>query len=79
MSEGIGITTKAEVFLSVDKIVEQMDEEDIASFCSAVALRLDKKFSERADAASAFQSGLSEFGCRFLAEVVTSFYMRDKR
>lgn len=79
MSERIGITTETTVFLSVDKLVKEMDAEDIGSFCSAVALRLDKEFAARADAASEFASGLSEFGCRFLAEVVANFYMREKR
>lgn len=79
MSERLGITTETTVFLSVDKLVEEMDAEDIGSFCSAVALRLDKEFAARADAASGFASGLSEFGCRFLAEVVANFYMREKR
>lgn len=78
MSDGIGIITTTEVFLSVDKIVKEMDAEDIASFCSAVALRLDQDFAGRADAASHFASGLSEFGCRFLAEAVTRFYIRQK-
>jgi hypothetical protein len=79
MSEGLGITTETTVFLSVDKLVKEMDAEDIGSFCSAVALRLNDEYAARADAASEFASGLSEFGCRFLAEVVTSFYMREKR
>lgn len=79
MSEGIGITTETSVFLPVDKIVKEMDAEDIGSFCSAVAQRLDGEYANRADAASEFASGLSEFGCRFLAEVVANFYMREKR
>jgi len=79
MSDGLGITTETTVFLSVDKLVKEMDAEDIGSFCSAVALRLDSDYANRADAASEFASGLSEFGCRFLAEVVASFYMREKR
>jgi hypothetical protein len=79
MSDGIGITTETSVFLSVDKIVKEMDAEDIAGFCSAVALRLNDEYAERADAANAFAGGLSEFGCRFLAEVVTNFYMRETR
>jgi len=79
MSDGLGITTETTVFLSVDKLVKEMDAEDIAGFCSAVALRLNDQYAERANAASEFAGGLSEFGCRFLAEVVTSFYMREKR
>ena len=79
MSEGIGITTETSVFLSVDKIVKEMDAEDIGSFCSAVAQRLDGEYANRADAASEFTSGLSELGCRFLAEVVANFYLREQR
>lgn len=79
MSDGLGITTETTVFLSVDKLVKEMDAEDIGSFCSVVAQRLDGEYAARADAASEFASGLSEFGCRFLAEVVANFYMRQKR
>lgn len=79
MSDGLGITTETTVFLSVDKLVKEMDAEDIGSFCSAVAQRLDGEYAGRAEAASEFASGLSEFGCRFLAEVVANFYMRQKR
>lgn len=76
MSEGLGITTETTVFLSADKVVREMDAEDIGSFCSAVANRLDQEYSARAGAASSFADGLSEQGCRFLAEVVASFYQR---
>lgn len=79
MSDGLGVTTETTVFLSVDKLVKEMDEEDIAGFCSAVALRLDQEYSERAGAANAFADGLSEMGARFLAEAVTSFFMRQSR
>lgn len=79
MSDGIGITTETTVFLSVDKIVKEMDAEDIAGFCSAIALRLDEEYAQRAEASRSFADGLSELGCRFLAEVVASFYMREKK
>lgn len=79
MSDGLGVTTETTVFLSVDKLVKEMDAEDIASFCSAVAIRLDQEYAARAGAASGFADGLSESGCRFLAEVVASFYLRQNR
>ncbi|WP_161892981.1 hypothetical protein [Pseudomonas juntendi] len=79
MSDGLGITTQTTVFLSAEKIVKEMDAEDIGSFCSAVAQRLDQEYAGRAGAAADFAGGLSEMGCRFLAEVVTSFYQRQKR
>ncbi|CAD5376772.1 conserved hypothetical protein [Pseudomonas sp. OF001] len=77
MSEAIGIETTTKVFLSVDKVVKEMDAEDIGSFCSAIAERLDGQFAERAGAAAAFSDGLSEKGCRFLAEIVARFYLRQ--
>lgn len=79
MSDGLGITTQTTVFLSAEKVVKEMDAEDIGSFCSAVAQRLDQEYSERAEAARSFAGGLSEQGCRFLAEVVTSYYQRCPR
>jgi len=79
MSDSLGITTETTVFLSADKLVKEMDAEDIAGFCSAVALRLDREFADRADAAREFSNGLSELGCRFLAEAVASFYLREKK
>lgn len=79
MSGGLGITTETTVFLSVDKLVKEMDAEDIGGFCSAIAERLDQDFAARADAANEFAYGISELGCRFLAEIVTSFYQRQKR
>lgn len=79
MSDGLGITTQTTVFLSAEKVVKEMDAEDVASFCSAVAERFDRDFRARADAADGFAGGLSEMGCRFLAEVVASFYLRQER
>lgn len=76
MSDKIGVETTTTVFLSIDKIVKEMDAEDIGSFCSAIALRLDQEYAGRADAASQFASGLSEIGCRFIAEALASHYMR---
>ena len=76
MSDGLGITTETTVYLSAEKVVKEMDAEDIGSFCSAVANRLDQEYSARAGAAACFADGLSEQGCRFLAEVVASFYQR---
>lgn len=79
MSDSLGITTQTTVYLSAEKVVKEMDATDIASFCSAVAERLDREYADRADAATAFADGLSETGCRFLAEVVTQFFMRQQR
>lgn len=79
MSDGLGVKLETEVFVPADRLVREMDAEDIASFCSEVAKRLDSELAMRAEAANQFSSGLSELGARFLAEAVTCFYMREKR
>lgn len=79
MSEALGVKAQTTVFLTAESIVKLMDAEDIGSFCSAVAERLDREYSSRAGAAAEFAGGLSELGCRFLAEVVTSYYQRRAR
>lgn len=79
MSDGLQIKTETTVYLTAEKVVKEMDAEDIGSFCSAVAERLDGEFAERAEAARMFADGLSEKGCRFLAEIVASYYMRQPR
>ncbi|UZD98463.1 hypothetical protein LOY64_30150 (plasmid) [Pseudomonas corrugata] len=79
MSDALGVKAQTTVFLTAEAVVKLMDAEDIGSFCSAVAQRLDQEYSSRAGAASDFADGLSELGCRFLAEVVTSFYQRRAR
>ena len=76
MSEALGVKTETTVWLSAEKIVKLMDETDVASFCSAVAERFDSDFPKRAEAAAAFADGLSEQGCRFLAEVIASHWTR---
>lgn len=78
MSDELGIKTETTVFLSAEKVVRQMDAEDIALFCTAVARRLDDEYVARNDAAAAFAAGLSEQGARFLAEAVTHHFMRSK-
>lgn len=79
MGDGIRISTEATVYLDADKILDMIDPEDVGLFLSKLAQKLDGQFVERAAAASEFAGGLSEQGCRFLAEAVTSHYMRQAR
>lgn len=76
MSERLGVNVETTVWLSVDKLVSVMDETDVASFCSAVAARFDGDSKRRREAAEAFSDGLSEQGCRFLAEVIAAHWAR---
>ena len=68
----------AEVTVSAKDFISQCGIDDVACFATEIAERLDKDFVGRAGAAHAFASGLSENGARWLAEVVTSFYVRQR-
>ena len=72
------IVLDTSIDISTKKILEAMKPYDIPEFVSAVAEKFDQDFKERADLADKFAKGLSEKSCRFLAEVVTSHYMRQK-
>lgn len=72
------IEVNVDVKLSGEDVAKALNEEEIASFCSQLAERLDGDFVARKKAASAFADGLSETGCRFLAEVIASHFMRNK-
>ena len=72
------VSVKKTVDISVEELVDAMSAEDIAMFCSEVAVKLDNRFSDRNAAAEQFAEGISELGCRFIAEVVTHHYMRNR-
>jgi hypothetical protein len=72
------VSVKKTVQIDVKELVDAMSAEEIAEFCSKVAEKLDGHFSDRNAAAERFTDGLSELGCRFIAEVVTHHYMRQK-
>ncbi len=64
------------VSVSAEKLAKSMSFEEIASFLSEVALRFDQDFNHRAVLAKEFDRGLSEIGCRFIAEVLACHYTR---
>ncbi len=64
------------VSVSAEKLAKSMSFEEIASFLSEVALRFDQDFKQRTYLAKTFENGLSELGCRFLAEAVSNHFMR---
>jgi len=73
------VELKTVVTVSSERLVKEMTATEVASFCSALADKLDDDFHLRAQAAENFTEGLSEKGCRFLAEVVTQHFARNKR
>lgn len=72
------IELKTVVTTSAKSLVESMSHEEIGEFCSYLAEKLDSEFTARNNAASEFSAGLSEFGCRFLAEVVCQHHYRNR-
>lgn len=72
------IELKTVVTTSAQSLVESMTHVQVAEFCSYLADKLDGDFTLRNDAAASFAGGLSEYGCRFLAEVVTHHVQRNR-
>lgn len=73
------VNVKTNISISAKSLVEEMTMTELADFCSELSEKLNDDFHLRAEAAENFASGLSENGCRFLAEVVTSHCSRNKR
>lgn len=69
----------ASVTVSSKEWVEKLRPHEVAEFATAVAKRFDDEYANRNDIAQEFAAGLSEHGARFLAEVVTQFYYRQRR
>lgn len=69
---------KKEVFVTVSAadFIENLSLRDVSEFCEAVAAKFNEAFSTRANLAGTFAEGISEQGCRWLAEVVTEHYAR---
>ncbi|MFZ2986607.1 hypothetical protein [Ideonella sp.] len=74
----VTVSKAVEVTVTAKDFVSQCGIDDVACFATALAQKLDQDFVGRAHAANAFAEGLSEFGARWLAEVVTSFYARKR-
>jgi len=74
----VTVAKAAEVTVSAKDFISQCGIDDVASFASELAEKLDQDFVGRAHAANAFAEGLSELGARWLAEVVTNFYARKR-
>lgn len=72
----IDVNTSVEI-TSAD-FINQCGIDDICCFACQLAEKLDKDFAGRSDAAAAFADGMSENGVRWLSEVVTSFYGRQR-
>lgn len=71
------VTVSTEVSITAKKLIGSMSMEEIGEFLSEAAEIFNTEFKQRNAAASSFADGLSENGCRFLAEAVTHHYMRQ--
>ena len=75
----VEVSKTAEVIVTAKDFIDQCGIDDVACFASYLAEKLDQNFVNRAYAAEQFADGLTEQGARWLAEVVTSFYVRQRR
>ena len=73
----MNIEINADISVSVNSIVKNMSTEELGEFLSLAAEILNTDFKHRNAAAKAMASGLSEDGCRFLAEVITHHHIRN--
>lgn len=71
------VTINKEIDVSIKELAETMTHEELAYLLSECSHRFDKDPKERKKLAVAFTDGLSETGCRFLAEIVTNHYFRN--
>lgn len=75
----VEVDVVAQVTVTAKDFVNQCGIDDVACFATYLAEKLDSDFVNRAYVAEQFAAGLSEQGARWLAEVVTSFHMRQRR
>lgn len=73
----VQVQKSAEIEVSASDFVDQCSIEDVAQLVEALAGKFDREFAGRAKLAGVFADGLSERGCRFLAEVVCHHYHRN--
>lgn len=70
-------TINTTIQVSITELLETMSNEELVLLLTECSHRFDAMAKERNKLAIAFSEGLSENGCRFLAEVVTSHYFRN--
>ncbi len=70
------ISVNTSIDVDIEKIAENMSEEELAELLHIVAHRFDDSYKSRKTLADALASGTSEVGARFLAEVISSTIYR---
>lgn len=69
---------QTQIDVNISELIKDMTIDEIAELLCAVAERFDNCYVERTKAAKAFSLGMSENGCRFMAEIVTQHFMRNR-
>ena len=72
------IEIRAPIKVAAKQFIDNLDIQDLGDFCSDIAEKFDQEFDKRAWTAAMFSEGLSEQGCRFLAEAIAAHYARLK-
>lgn len=72
------VEIKTVIEVNAQSLVESIPVVELGEFLSIAAEKLNDDNTRRNDAAGKFAEGLSENGCRFLAEVITQHYIRNR-
>jgi hypothetical protein len=71
------ISVRTDVKIDAAELANSMSPSEIGEFITTLAGRFDQNAKGRTRFAGLMAEGLSEIGCRFLAEVVTQHYIRS--
>ena len=73
------VEIKTTIDVSISTLAESMSLGEIAALLSAVALRFDGDFHDRAGLAVDFADNTSELGARFMAEIIAQRVPRQRQ
>lgn len=72
------LDVNVEIDMTAEELVSKMRVNDIAKLLSAVAAKLDGDNIDRLYCITEFESGMTEDGARFLAEIITQRFTKKK-
>ena len=70
------IPIETTLVVDMEEVVKNLTPTDLSRLLDATAIKLDKDFVDRANAAADFADNLSELGARFLSEIVAHRHAR---
>jgi len=71
------VSINKEFEVNVADLAKTMNHEELVYLLNECSIRFDNDSKDRKKLAIAFADGMSETGCRFLAEIVATHYFRN--